>query len=174
MRTSLAAIAAGTAAAAILTTGLALAATPADAASVAACGNGVLAVSHNSPQGAMGHGNVVIRFENVSGAACSLYGYPGLDALDSHGAVIKHAKRTLSGFTGGASALRTIVVQPGHFASADVEWMNFNPVTGEGCAISDSIATTPANTSDTAYFGLAISTCHLQVHATVAGKSGNS
>ena len=122
----------------------------------------------------MGHSNIVIRFKNVSSSACSLYGYPGLDALGSYGTVLKHAKRTVNGFTGGASSVQTIVVQPGHFASADVEWMNFNPSTSGDCQWSSSIATTPANTSDTVNFPVSVSVCELQVHATVAGKTGNS
>jgi hypothetical protein len=174
MRKTLAGLVAGTAAAAVVTTGVALAAAPAGASSVPACGNHSLAVTHNSPQGAMGHGNVLIRFQNVSYNACSLYGYPGFDALGSYGSVLKHAKRTVHGFTGGASSVQTIVIQPGHYASADVEWMNFHPKSGKSCVASDSIATTPANTSDTVDFPLSISTCSLQVHPTVAGKSGNS
>jgi hypothetical protein len=174
MRKSLAGILAGTAAAAIATTGVVLAGAPAGAAPVPACGNHSLTVTHNSPQGAMGHGNVLIRFQNTGYSACSLYGYPGFDALGSYGSLIKHAKRTLSGFTGGAASLQTIVVQPGHYASADVEWLNFHPKSGKNCKVSSSVATTPANTSDTVAFPLSISTCNLQVHPTVAGKSGNS
>ncbi|HZZ97255.1 MAG TPA: DUF4232 domain-containing protein [Jatrophihabitantaceae bacterium] len=159
---------------AALSTGLAIAAGPAGARSVPACGNHSLAVSHNHSQGAMGHSNIIIRFKNVSSSACSLYGYPGLDALGSYGTVLKHAKRTVHGFTGGASSLQTIVVQPGHFASADVEWMNFNPKTSGDCQWSSAIATTPANTSHTVTFPISVSLCALQVHATVAGKTGNS
>ena len=98
---------------------------------------------------------------------------PGFDALGSYGDVIKSAKRTLNGFTGGASAVNTIVVAPGKWASADVEWMNFNPTTGGDCVWSSSIATTPANTGDTHYFPVSVSTCHLQIHPTVKGKTGN-
>jgi hypothetical protein len=160
------------AAAALTAGGLLAAAGPASAA-VPACGNHSLAVSHSVPQGATGHSNVVIRFKNVTRSSCSLFGYPGLDALRANGTVLAHAHRTLNGFTGGAHALRTIVVRPGRFASADVEWMNFNPVTSGPCAFSHSIATTPANTSHTVHFNVSVSACRLQVHATVAGISGN-
>jgi hypothetical protein len=164
----------GAIAVAALSTGLAIAAGPAGARSVPACGNHSLAVTHNHSQGAMGHSNIVIRFKNIGYGACSLYGYPGLDALGSYGTVLKHAKRTVNGFTGGASSLQTIVIQPGHFASADVEWMNFNPNTSGDCQWSSAIATTPANTSDTVTFPVSVSLCELQVHGTVAGKTGNS
>jgi hypothetical protein len=116
---------------------------------------------------------VIIRFRNVSSSTCSVFGYPGFDALRADGSVLAHATRTVHGFTGGAHAVRTIVLGPGRYASADVEWMNFNPSTGGACAFSHSIATTPANTSHTVHFALAVSTCRLQVHPTVAGTTGN-
>jgi hypothetical protein len=165
---------AGTIAAVALTgAALAVASAPAGASSVPACGNHSLAVSHSRSQGATGHANVVIRFRNTGYGACSLKGYPGLDALKANGHVLAHATRTLNGFTGGAHSIKTIVLNPGKYASADVEWMNFNPVTSGACAFSKSIATTPANTSHTVHFAVSVSKCRLQVHPTVAGKTGN-
>jgi Protein of unknown function (DUF4232) len=147
-----------------------------DAASAAtACGNSSLTVTATAEQGATGHANFVLLFKNRTAASCSLYGYPGLDALRSTGSVLAHAKRTLHGFTGGSThGLQTIVVAPGHYASADVEWMNFNPSTGGTCAFSHSVAATPANTSHTVQLARSVSACSLQVHPTVAGTSGNS
>jgi hypothetical protein len=130
-------------------------------------------VTHSHTQGATGHGNVIIRFRNTGHSACTLYGYPGLDALRADGSVLAHAKRTLNGFTGGAKHVRTVTLRPGHYASADVEWLNFNPRTGGNCAFSHTIATTPANTTRTRYFRVSVSRCRLQVHPTVAGRSGN-
>jgi hypothetical protein len=161
------------AAAALATSGLMAVAGPAAASGVPACGNHSISVSHNAPQGATGHANVLLRFRNVTHSSCSLFGYPGLDALNAHGHVLAHARRTLHGFTGGAHAVRTIVLRPGGYASADVEWMNFNPTTSGPCTFSHSIATTPANTSHTVHFGVSVSVCRLQVHPTVAGTSGN-
>lgn len=141
---------------------------------IPACGNSSLAVTHTPPQGATGHGAFVLLFRNVTGSTCSLYGYPGLDALDKYGHVMAHAQRTLHGFAGGASSVSTINVAPGGFASATVDWMNFNAVTSGPCAFSASIATTPANTSHTVHFPVSVSVCSLQVHPTVAGTSGNN
>jgi hypothetical protein len=167
-------LAGAVAAAALSTAAIAAVAAPsAGAATVPACGNHSLAVSHSAPQGAAGHGNVLIRFRNTGYASCSLHGYPGLDALGSYGAVLKHAKRTRHGFTGGAHSIPTVVLKPGRYASADVEWMNFNPTTGGECRWSSAIATTPANTSHTVDFPVSVSLCGLQVHPTVAGKTGN-
>ena len=170
VRTSV--LAAGTLAAATVC----LLAVPGNAhgAAVAPCGNGALTVSATQPQGATGHGNLLLRFKNRTSHSCTLYGYPGLDALDAHGHVLKHARRTLSGFTGGSThGLRTIVVAPGRYASADVEWLNFHPVSGKSCRFSKAIAATPAGTGHTVVLARSVSVCNLQVHPTVAGRSGN-
>lgn len=140
-----------------------------------ACGNASLAVSATAEQGATGHANFVLLFRNKTLHACTLYGYPGLDALNASGDVMAHARRTLTGFTGGSTqGLQTITVRPDHYASADVEWHTFNFTTGGSCRFSHSVAATPANTSHTVHLARSVSVCGLQVHPTVAGKSGNS
>jgi hypothetical protein len=153
--------------------GLILAGAPAGAA-VPACGNAALGVSHGPSLGATGHGSFVLTFKNVSRGTCSLRGYPGLDALDSHGRALAHAIRTMRGFAGGAHTLGTVSIAAGHYASARVEWMNFNPSTSGSCRFSSAIATTPANTTRTVRFPVSVSLCLLQVHPTVAGTSGNN
>ena len=143
-------------------------------ATTPACGNSSLSVSATPAQGATGHGSFVLLFKNTSAATCTVYGYPGLDALNSSGHAIAHATRTLSGFAGGSpSGIHTVTVAPSHFASATVEWMNFNPVTSGPCTFSASVAATPANTSHTVQLNRQVSVCALQVHPTVAGFSGN-
>jgi hypothetical protein len=142
-------------------------------ATTPACGNHSLSVSATGEQGATGHGNFVLLFKNTSSAACSIHGYPGLDALSRTGTALAHARRTVSGFTGGSRhGVPTVLVRPGHFASADVEWMNFGP-NGTSCRFSHSVAATPANTSHTVHLARSVSVCGLQVHPTVAGRTGN-
>lgn len=153
--------------------GLVGAATNANA-TAPACGNASLAISHTPSQGATGHGSFVVLFRNTTHATCSLYGYPGLDALNASGHVLAHAKRTLRGFAGGAHTETTVNVTPGHYASATVEWMNFNPVTSGACTFSKSVATTPPNTTHTVHLPVSVSVCVLQVHPTVAGFTGNN
>jgi D-serine deaminase-like pyridoxal phosphate-dependent protein len=149
---------------------------PAHAATAAAptCRGTALAVTATQPQGAAGHGNLVLRFRNTGSASCRLHGYPGLDALRANGHLLAAAQRTVSGFTGGSThGVPTVVLRPGHYASADVEWQNFAPTTGGDCAFSHSIATTPANTTRTVHLTRSVSACGLQVHPTVAGRTGN-
>lgn len=138
------------------------------------CGNAALKVSATHTQGATGHGSLVLWFRNRTSHTCTLYGYPGVDALSASGHVLAHAKRTLSGFTGGSvHGVRTVVLKPGKYASADVEWLNFHPKSGRGCRFSASVAATPAGTSHTVHLKRSVSVCDLQVHPTVRGRSGN-
>ncbi len=167
----------GAAAGAALVAGLtALAAAPAHAAvapaAVPSCQGALIHVAHTAPEGAMGTSAMVLRFRNISQSTCSLYGYPGLDALRNNGTVLAHAKRVKDGSVGGTRKIRTIVLQPNHVASASVQWHNFNPTTGGDCAFSAKIAVTPANTSTTSNFPVSVAKCGLQVHPTVAGKGG--
>jgi hypothetical protein len=162
------------AAVALATAAVAAPSASAEATTVPACGNAALAITHTPTQGATGHGSFDLLYRNVSHATCSIYGYPGLDDLNKYGQVLAHAQRTLHGFAGGVTSETTATVAPGQFASAIVEWMNFNPVTSGSCAFSTSVATTPANTTHTVRFAIAVSVCDLQVHPTVAGTSGNN
>lgn len=138
-----------------------------------ACGNAALSVSHSSIDSATGHSRIVLLFKNVSASTCTIYGYPGLDALDHAGHALAHAQRTLSGFMGGVHTEATAVIPAGHYASATAEWMNFNPVTSGPCTYSSSIAYTPANTTLTVHSPVSVSVCQLQIHPTVPGTSGN-
>ena len=138
-----------------------------------ACGNHALAVTNTPSDGAMGHSRIVLLFRNRTHSACSLYGYPGVDALGGYGDVLRHARRTLNGAMGGAHQVRTVTVLPGHYASAVLEWANFNQTTSGDCTFSSSIAVTPANTSHSTYLPVSVSICDLQVHPTVAGTNGN-
>jgi hypothetical protein len=162
----------GAAATAALTAGVAgtVAAPAGAAAPVPSCKGALIALSHNHPQGAAGHSNVILRFKNISQSTCSLRGYPGVDALGPHGGVLKHARRTLHGFTGGTSAVRTIVLHSFQTASADLEWMNFG-ANGHDCRFSASIAVTPPNTSKTFHRPVSVSVCSLQIHPVVTGNA---
>jgi hypothetical protein len=163
--------------AAAVTAGVLAVASPAGASAsrtVAACGNHAVGVIAGQAQGATGHGSFVVQFRNETTSSCSLFGYPGLDALGSGGRVLRHARRTLHGFAGGASAERTIVLAPNHRASATVEWLNFNPRTSGDCTFSTTVNITPPNTSHTVNRREKVSVCDLQIHPVVAGRSGNS
>ena len=152
-------------------TGVVATATGAQAATPT-CGS-TLAVTRTAALGAGGHGALTLIYRNAGTHACTLRGYPGLDTVAASGHTVAHASRTLSGAAGGATAVRTITVLPQGFASATVEWLNFNPTTGGACPASNRIATTPPNTTLTRGFPVALTACRLQIHPVIAGTSGN-
>jgi hypothetical protein len=137
------------------------------------CGDADIAVTATGSQGAAGHSSFVLEFDNISGVRCTLRGYPGLDAIGKQGHVLAHAQRRLHGITGGASKIRTILVKPGHFASANVGWANA-AADGGDCTFSHSVNATPAGTGYTVHLAKSVSICDLEVHPTVAGTSGQS
>lgn len=139
---------------------------------VKACGDTSFTVTTSGQQGAAGHGSLNLEFTNRLPQACTIQGYPGLDAVNASGAVLAHATRTLAGYTGGAHSIKTLTVLPGKTVSARVEWMNFNPATTGACTFSDKIEVTPANTTNTFELAAKVSICELQIHPTVAGDSG--
>lgn len=163
--------AAAVAASALTVGGVAVASTAAGATSYPSCGDHALAVTTTPSDSGMGHSARVLLFRNKTAHTCTLHGYPGLDALSASGHVLAHAQRTPGGYLGGGR-LRTVVVRPGHYAAAAVEWLNFNPTTSGDCRYAHSIAVTPANTADTVDLPTSVSVCELQVHPTVGGAPG--
>lgn len=146
---------------------------PSASAAAHRCGDADIAVTATGTQGAAGHSSFVLEFDNISGVRCTLRGYPGLDAIGTQGHVLAHATRTLHGITGGASSIRTILVRPGRFASANVGWANAT-ANGGDCTHSKSVNATPAGTGYTVHLAKSVSLCDLEIHPTVAGKSGQS
>jgi hypothetical protein len=164
VRTHLAALAVASA----LTAGGAATAASASAVPVPRCGDGSLTVTRTFTQGGAGHGWMALIYRNVTSRTCSVYGYPGLDAISSTGHVLAHAARTQSGY-GASGAPATVTIRPGGFASAGVEWLNFNPHTSGPCAFSATVNTIVANTRLVHTMRVSVSACNLQVHPTVAG-----
>jgi hypothetical protein len=153
-----------TTAGALAATGLAAGAVTAGAQPLPACGNSSLAVTRTYVDSGMGHSWMSLVYRNTSSQTCTVTGYPGLDAVGSYGHVLAHAKRNRDG-----QQIRTISINPGGYASAGVQWENFNGATGGSCAFSESVNTIVANTSRVHHLDVSVSRCGLQVHPTVAG-----
>ena len=98
-----------------------------------------------------GTGNVgqALLFTNVSQTTCTISGYPGVAALDSHGNQVAQARRELIGYLGGlqnnASSVPVVTLASGQVASAEVEGTD-NPVgTATSCTYYPSFLITPPN-----------------------------
>jgi hypothetical protein len=154
---------------AIAVTGLVAGAATASAAAATApvCGNASLAVTRTFVDGAAGSSFMSLIYRNTSGHRCTVTGYPGLDAIGRRGQVLAHAHRVRAGHR-----VRTITIRPGHYASAGVQWENFNGATGGDCRFSRSINTVVPNTGRVHSLAVSVSRCGLQVHPTVAGIPG--
>jgi hypothetical protein len=148
----------------VTTAGDASAATP-------ACGNSALSVNRTFVQGGAGHSWMSLVYRNTTHHTCTVSGYPGLDTISKTGHVLAHAKRTLSGY-GGGGTLHTVTILPGHYASASVEWLNFNPATSGDCVHGVAVRTVVANTSLVHRLSVSTTACGLQVHPTVTGTPG--
>lgn len=116
--------------------------------------------------GAAGHAAIILIWQNQLPQACTLTGYPGVDAEPSGGSAI-HAQRSDAGL-----GVHTITLPPGGHASAVLIWATI-PSGGSDCtATSSDILVTPANTSATVTADQHVGLCSLQIHPTVAGTGG--
>ena len=138
------------------------------------CQNADIQVSETDGQGAAGHISLLLVFTNVGGHACFLKGYPGATATGQGNVTTLNAKRTLSGYSGGATELKLppyVLVKPNGQASAVLEWSDVPDATG--CEMKDSadLAVTPPNTTQSTDFALSGSTIcsEFQIHPVLPG-----
>lgn len=148
---------------ALAATGLTVGAATAQAHSIPACGNHALAVTRTYVDSGAGHSWMSLVYRNITRHSCSITGYPGLDAV-RNGHVLAHAARRRDGHP-----VRSVTVAPGGYASAGVEWENFNGATGKNCRFSTAVRTTVANTGRVHRLRVSVSRCGLEVHPTLPG-----
>lgn len=94
--------------------------------SAAACATTALKVSQSAPNGAAGHFDVTLVFTNNSGAACTLYGYPGVSLLSAAQKQIGLAAKR------SGKAFKLVTLAPGGTGSAVldiVDALNFPATT---------------------------------------------
>ena len=87
--------------------------------------------------------------------------------------MLAHATRTLIGVRRWARGVeKTITIPSEQWASAVVEWMNFNPSTSGDCTFSAEVKSTPPNTTHTVTLPIKTSICSLQIHPVQLGTDG--
>lgn len=136
-----------------------------------------LTVSATGTDGGAGHRLVVLVFTNSGSRTCSMYGYPGVAALDADGKQVAQAKRTLSGYMGGlrGTHMPTVVLQPGHAASAGVEALGFNASDGSACTAYQGLLVTAPDDTVSTHLPWGNDGCSgLEVHPVVPGTSGDA
>lgn len=136
------------------------------------CANGDLTVAIGRSRAAAGHVGVALVFRNVSHAACSLYGYPGVAGLDSQGRQAVQATRTTNGYLGGTYVTRTVVVPPGASASALVEGTDV-PSGSQSCSTYSALQVIAPGQTRSQVLRVSVPGCpSIQVHPVVPGADG--
>lgn len=139
----------------------------------APCANGDLATATGRASAGMGHVGVVLVFTNTSAHACTLFGYPGVAALDAAGRQVSQAVRTRSGYLGGSYALRQVRLAPGGKASTVVEGSDVPSGDATSCpTYPQLLVTAPGLTRSTPVSTRMPGCSPLQVHPVVAGSAG--
>lgn len=130
------------------------------------CDGQALPITTRDGGGAAGHAGLLLVFHNDLPQACTLTGYPGVDAQRSSGPPV-HAVRSPAGM-----GVHTVTLAAGAYASAVVFW-DTTPTGSDPCtATSTALLVTPPNTAATATVAAHVGLCNLQVYPTVAGQNG--
>ena len=110
------------------------------------CKGRAIAISASPVEAAMGNVEVTLVFRNVGTTPCTLYGFPGVAALDAGGREVAQAQRTQSGYFAIApSPYRAVRLLPGGAASAIVAGSDSQP-TSSPCPIYPAFLVTPPGT----------------------------
>jgi Protein of unknown function (DUF4232) len=139
----------------------------------ATCQTKNLGVTLGQAAGGLTHQSFVIEFKNHAGA-CTITGYPGVDALNAKRHRVLSAMRTKSGYLGGVESgpIPKVHLAKGKTASAILEWIDLGPP----CPRAQSFRITPPN----AFKSVVLSPkslksqtlCRVEVHPVVPGTTG--
>jgi hypothetical protein len=145
----------------------------ANKAAPARCQGQVLGIRLTQASPGLTHHGYVIEFKN-RGGACTITGYPGVDALAANGHRILSAKRTKSGYLGGVASgpIPKVHLAKGKIASAMVEWSDL----GSPCPRAHSLRITPPSAVNSVVLSpkslKSETLCHVEVHPVVPGTTG--
>jgi hypothetical protein len=86
-------------------------------------------------------------FKNISSSACTLYGYPGFEAMDPFGAVEATEVSRGGSYEINDPGPHTVVLPPRQVAYFGVGWGDFDMVNGtsQGCIDVARVASVPPN-----------------------------
>jgi len=147
---------------------------PGKIAAPATCQRKELGITLTVAQGGLSHNGYVIEFKN-RGVACTITGYPGVDALNAAGRRVLSATRTKAGYLGGVESgpIPKVNLASGKTASAILEWIDLG---SPPCPRARSLRITPPNASKSVVLSpksLKVQTlCRVQVHPVVPGTTG--
>lgn len=142
------------------------------------CTNSVLTVDAVAGPSGATHVSEVLHFSNIGSHACYLRGYPGVAQV--HGSqTLQNATRTLSGYLGGLSSgqsIPTVVLDPGHSASALVEAEDAAPNGSNACTGAGAtglLVTAPDQYSSKPVPSLLQACASFQIHPITGASTGS-
>lgn len=112
--------------------GGALRVTAAPPAATSTCQNIQLTYNPVRSSGAMGHIGVMFRVHNQWRGACTLYGYPGAELLDSQFHSLPTTVERGVGYLTGNKYEHLVTLSRGHNGYFVLEWVHF-PTPGQTC-----------------------------------------
>jgi hypothetical protein len=115
----------------------------ANGATLSRCLNTQLAVKPGQSNGAAGSIGQVVHFTNVSHAACTLEGYPGMQMLDGAGRPLATEVHRGSSVTVQARPVRLVTLLAGGQASFELGYADATGFGDEHCPSSTRIEVTP-------------------------------
>jgi hypothetical protein len=137
------------------------------------CQEKALSITLTGASPGLSHHGYVIEFKN-RGSACTIAGYPGVDALNAQGHRILSAQRAKAGYLGGVTSgpIPTVHLAKGKTASAVLEWIDLGPP----CPSAHSLRITPPNAVTSVVLSPASlqseTLCRVRIHPVVPGRTG--
>lgn len=101
------------------------------------CSDGALSVTGGQVEQIDTQRRSVVTFTNTSSAVCAMVGYPVADLLGGGGGVLVHVEKR------PANAAPRLTLQPGEFATADVQASSVDSTTGDPCGRLGTLSITP-------------------------------
>ena len=110
------------------------------------CRTNQLTIAADYGEGGVGHLGLIFLVHNLSGQACTLYGYPGAQLLNGSQHSLPTHLKWGEGYLVGALPKRTVVLPPGIDAYFSLEWVHI-PSPGQSCPVAPFLRITPPNTT---------------------------
>jgi hypothetical protein len=136
-------------------------------AAMTQCRSATLAISVGESSGAAGHTMVPVVFKNTGSASCTLFGFPGVAALDSAGHQAAQATRT------STPSPTRVTLPAGASASALVTATSVPSGTATSCPTWVGLLVTPPNDTQSSKLSVQLPGCPgFTVGPVVAGTTG--
>ena len=147
---------------------------PAKPSGATTCASGIRVIPGEVDAGA-GHRFLVLRFNNVGQATCTISGYPKVDLVDGSGKVVAHARQTPNGQAGLPSDTTeppVVTLTAGKSASTVLEASAIPAGDDPPCKDYALMVTAPGQTEAVSAGPAQMPDCDVQVHPVVAGDTG--